>query len=202
MDAASEWVKARRRACEADLKQLPIPSKRVQGNKLPHGGIRQNSARAGQLGVYNRGWAFRRRARLQLAKHRITGQRAETRETESTPKAPVPLYRARPAVAKKIGRPGPAAFAPARPPMSATSPTHDVADVTSVKTPSSARLLWQITCPIERCAECRDLSRFLRSRHGGLGSERFRKNRCACRSANRLLDARDPRERKDSEENS
>jgi hypothetical protein len=55
MDAASEWVKARRRACEADLKQLPIPSKRVQGNKLPHGGIRQNSARAGRLAVYNRG---------------------------------------------------------------------------------------------------------------------------------------------------
>jgi hypothetical protein len=97
-------------------------------------------------------------------------------------------------IAQKIGRPGPAAFAPARPPMSATSPTHDVADVTSVKTPSSSLLLWQITCPIERCAECRDLSRFLRSRHGGLGSERFRKNRCACRSANRLLDARQPRE--------
>jgi hypothetical protein len=64
---------------------------------------------------------------------------------------------------KKIGRPGPAAFAPAPPPMSATSPTHDVADVTSVKTPSSSLLLWQITCPIERCTECRDLSHFSRS---------------------------------------
>jgi hypothetical protein len=122
MDAASEWVKARRRACEADLKQLPIPSKRVQGNKLPHGGIRQNSARAGQLGVYNRGWAFRRRARLQLAKHRITGQRAETRETESTPKAPVPLYRA-PACRRQKNR-------AARAGSFRAGPAADVCDIT------------------------------------------------------------------------
>ena len=45
---------------------------------------------------------------------------------------------------------------------SATPPTHDVADVTGLKTPSSSELQWQIVCPIHRCAESADLRCFSR----------------------------------------
>src|SRR5580692_6072639 len=37
MDAASKWVKARRRERDALVERGPITSKRVQGNSLPHG---------------------------------------------------------------------------------------------------------------------------------------------------------------------
>jgi hypothetical protein len=60
---------------------------------------------------------------------------------------------------KKIERPGPALSAGLRPPMSATSPTHDVAEVTCVKTPSSAKMQGQMTCLRRTVADFKKIPR-------------------------------------------